>query len=67
MRHPTTPQFYFSCIIAGDIILAYEMNGTDIPADHGYPVRAVVPGVVGARSVKVRQNDMLFTLNDTYL
>jgi len=28
------------------------MNGEDLPRDHGYPVRAVVPGVVGARNVK---------------
>ncbi len=28
------------------------MNGEDIPIDHGYPVRAIVPGVVGARNVK---------------
>eukprot|EP01097_Dermamoeba_algensis_P011272 TRINITY_DN866_c0_g2_i1.p1 TRINITY_DN866_c0_g2~~TRINITY_DN866_c0_g2_i1.p1 ORF type:complete len:621 (+),score=115.54 TRINITY_DN866_c0_g2_i1:125-1987(+) len=36
----------------GDVIIAYEMNGEEIPRDHGYPVRAVVPGVVGARNVK---------------
>jgi len=36
----------------GDTILAYEMNGADIPRDHGYPVRAIVPGTVGARNVK---------------
>ncbi|BFZ13812.1 hypothetical protein BsWGS_16851 [Bradybaena similaris] len=35
-----------------DIIIAYEMNGAEIPRDHGYPVRAIVPGVVGARQVK---------------
>eukprot|EP00898_Chlorokybus_atmophyticus_P009131 jgi/Chlat1/9219/Chrsp98S09289 len=35
-----------------DVILAYEMNGEELPADHGYPVRVVVPGVVGARQVK---------------
>ena len=36
----------------GDCLLAYEMNGVDIPPDHGYPVRAIVPGVVGARNIK---------------
>ncbi|XP_017781058.1 PREDICTED: probable sulfite oxidase, mitochondrial [Nicrophorus vespilloides] len=36
----------------GEVILAYEMNGVPIPRDHGYPIRAIVPGVVGARNVK---------------
>nr|CAB3266707.1 sulfite oxidase-like [Phallusia mammillata] len=36
----------------GDVILAYKMNGVDIPRDHGYPLRAIVPGYVGARNVK---------------
>ncbi|KAL3276451.1 hypothetical protein HHI36_011832 [Cryptolaemus montrouzieri] len=36
----------------GDVILAYEMNGVPLPRDHGYPVRVIVPGVVGARNVK---------------
>lgn len=36
----------------GDVLLAYEMNGEVLPADHGYPVRVVVPGTVGARNVK---------------
>jgi sulfite oxidase len=36
----------------GDVILAYEMNGVPIPPDHGFPIRVIVPGVVGARNVK---------------
>jgi len=35
-----------------EVILAFEMNGKPLPRDHGYPVRVVVPGVVGARNVK---------------
>ncbi|XP_031843225.2 sulfite oxidase [Nomia melanderi] len=35
-----------------DVILAYEMNGQSIPRDHGFPIRVIVPGVVGARNVK---------------
>lgn len=36
----------------GDVILAYEMNGEPLPKDHGFPIRVIAPGVVGARSVK---------------
>ncbi|KAH8881724.1 hypothetical protein GQ53DRAFT_754166 [Thozetella sp. PMI_491] len=36
----------------GDVILAFRMNGEPLPRDHGYPLRALVPGHVAARSVK---------------
>ncbi|XP_061991931.1 sulfite oxidase-like isoform X2 [Rosa rugosa] len=35
-----------------EVILAYEMNGQPLNRDHGYPLRVIVPGVIGARSVK---------------
>jgi len=37
---------------ACDVILAFEMNGEALTAEHGWPLRAVVPNVIGARSVK---------------
>ena len=35
-----------------EVLIAYRMNGRDLPQDHGYPVRAVVPGHYGMASVK---------------
>jgi len=35
-----------------EVLIAYQMNGRDLPQDHGYPVRAVVPGHYGMASVK---------------
>lgn len=35
-----------------DILLVVEMNGLPLNPDHGYPLRVVYPGVIGARSTK---------------
>ena len=35
-----------------NVLLAYEMNGEVLPAEHGYPVRLVVPGKAGYKWVK---------------
>jgi sulfite oxidase len=35
-----------------DVLLAYEMNGEPLAPEHGFPLRAVVPGFAGVRSPK---------------
>ncbi|MFI6094454.1 molybdopterin-dependent oxidoreductase [Lentzea sp. NPDC051213] len=35
-----------------DVLVAYEMNGSPLPPDHGFPARLVVPGWVGIASIK---------------
>jgi DMSO/TMAO reductase YedYZ molybdopterin-dependent catalytic subunit len=35
-----------------EVLIAYQMNGRDLPRDHGYPVRAIVPGHYGMAAVK---------------
>jgi sulfite oxidase len=36
----------------GDVLVAYEMNGEDLPRDHGFPLRVIIPGYVGIRNIK---------------
>ena len=35
-----------------DILLAYKMNDVELPPEHGFPVRAIVPGWFAVASVK---------------
>ncbi len=35
-----------------DTLLAHTMNGEPVPADHGFPLRAIVPGWVGINNIK---------------
>jgi DMSO/TMAO reductase YedYZ molybdopterin-dependent catalytic subunit len=53
---PATPDFAKSLPIDhardGDVMLAWGMNGKDLPLLNGYPLRLVVPGHYGAYWVK---------------
>jgi len=37
---------------ASDVLLAYKMNDVDLPAENGFPVRAIVPGWYAVASIK---------------
>ena len=53
---PGTPDFVKALdvdhAIDGEVMLAYAMNGVDLPMLNGYPVRLVVPGWYGTYWVK---------------
>jgi len=53
-----------------DTLLAYALNGDLLPKDHGYPLRALLPGWVGSSSIKwlnriIVSSDQLWTRNNT--
>ncbi|HEY8693846.1 MAG TPA: molybdopterin-dependent oxidoreductase, partial [Chloroflexota bacterium] len=35
-----------------NVLLAYEMNGTVLPREHGFPVRVIIPGRYGVKNAK---------------
>jgi DMSO/TMAO reductase YedYZ molybdopterin-dependent catalytic subunit len=38
--------------VQSDVLVAYEMNGAPLAAEHGFPARLVAPGFYGTNSVK---------------
>jgi len=76
---PDPPQAFGASIprhkaTAEEVLVAWSMNGEPLPRAHGAPLRVVVPGYTGARSVKwlervtaqVEPSDNFFQA-DTYL
>jgi sulfite dehydrogenase (cytochrome) subunit A len=53
---PGTPEFVKSLTLdealGGDVLLAYAMNGEDLPFLNGHPLRLVVPGYYGTYWIK---------------
>lgn len=53
---PATPDFVKALAIDhaldGEVMIAYEMNGSDLPLLNGFPVRLIVPGYYGTYWVK---------------
>jgi len=39
-------------VAAGDALLALKVNGIDLPMDHGYPARAIIPAAPGVHNTK---------------
>jgi DMSO/TMAO reductase YedYZ molybdopterin-dependent catalytic subunit len=53
--------------LQGDSMVAYEMNGVTLPQRHGYPLRAVIPGLYGMMSAKwVRKIQIINTSYSGY-
>ena len=53
-----------------DTLLSYGLNGEALPRDHGFPLRALVPGWVGSTSIKWLgrievSREQLWTRNNT--
>jgi sulfite oxidase len=38
--------------LSDEVLLATDLNGAPLPPEHGFPLRVVIPGWIGARSVK---------------
>ena len=49
---PYTRSLPIDVALHPDTLLAYEMNGLELPKEHGHPIRLIVPGWYGMASVK---------------
>ncbi len=51
-RHRFGVSIPMSKALHPDVLLAWEMNGAALGPEHGFPLRLVVPGYAGVRSIK---------------
>lgn len=51
-------------VLAQDVLLAWSMNGAQLPLAHGFPVRVLVPGLYGMASVRWLTRITLLDLAD---
>ena len=68
---PQTPDFIKALdldhALDGEVLLAYEMNGEELPWLNGYPLRLVVPGHYGTYWIKhVHEITVLDKIDDSY-
>jgi DMSO/TMAO reductase YedYZ molybdopterin-dependent catalytic subunit len=76
---PTAKYIVFRCYDGYDVgipldrglldgtILAYDMNGEALTAEHGYPVRAIVPGIYGMMNAKwITEIDLVDNVYEGY-
>ncbi|MEN8585032.1 sulfite oxidase [Burkholderia sp. RS01] len=61
VRHHYARSLPIAEALRPDVVLAYKMNGSELPAQHGYPLRLVVPGWYGMASVKWLQSIQVVT------
>ena len=48
-------------------ILAYDMNGAPLTSEHGYPIRAIVPGIYGMMNAKwITQIELVDSVYEGY-
>lgn len=47
-----TDSIPYQLVLSDDVFLAFRMNGEPLPPQHGHPLRVVVPGIYGMKSVK---------------
>lgn len=47
-----TDSIPYALSLSDDVFLAFRMNGEPLPKKHGFPLRAIVPGIYGMKNVK---------------